>query len=476
MIDSKENNYDWKSRLYLWIKRLVIVHFKYLVAASIFVFVFIFVFSFQLRYLSHTDADSARYMLSALIQSQAAIVAIVISLTLIAVELTASVYSPRVVYIFIKNLGMWILLGLYCTSIFYGLIVLRLVEGNKGKFVSQSVILPLGPISISLEFCIHLALLLGIITYVALLPYISNIMDLLKPENIIKRLSEDITGNKISNYIVKSSKGDETSAVDDPVQPIVDIIRVSIREHDFETTRWGLGELTKQMISVIDSNCEDDVSKTFCSHLQRVGKFAASMADEESTKEAIIHLEKFGKYSAKQDLKEATGQVVMSLRAVGEAAAENRLEDATMQVMQVALSLLAVCKAAMEKGKELEEVTLKVIGSLKAVGEVAAEEGLEEVTTQIALTLGDIGIIAVKNKLKVAKEQAIKALLAAGTVTVEKELEAAARQAASSLAVLTILSKENVKKTIQEYESKLKETDRSSFQKFKKLYEQEFEK
>ena len=44
MIDSKENNYDWKPGLSLWIKRLVVAPLKYLVAASIFVFAFIFVF------------------------------------------------------------------------------------------------------------------------------------------------------------------------------------------------------------------------------------------------------------------------------------------------------------------------------------------------------------------------------------------------------------------------------------------------
>ena len=68
--------------------------------------------------LFHTDANSARYMLSALVQSQAAIVAIVITLTLIAVQLTASAYSPRVIDIFKKNPDMWILLGCYGVSIF----------------------------------------------------------------------------------------------------------------------------------------------------------------------------------------------------------------------------------------------------------------------------------------------------------------------------------------------------------------------
>jgi uncharacterized membrane protein len=45
-------------------------------------------------------------MLSAVVQTQAAIIAIVITLTLIAVQLTASAYSPRVIDIFKKNPGL----------------------------------------------------------------------------------------------------------------------------------------------------------------------------------------------------------------------------------------------------------------------------------------------------------------------------------------------------------------------------------
>ena len=57
-----------------------------------------------------TDVDSARYMLSALIQSEAAIIAIVITLTLVAVQHTSSTYSTRVIDIFkTRNPDFWIL-------------------------------------------------------------------------------------------------------------------------------------------------------------------------------------------------------------------------------------------------------------------------------------------------------------------------------------------------------------------------------
>ena len=46
------------------------------------------------------DTDSARNMISALVQSEAAIMAIVVSLSLVAVQLAASVYSIRIIKIF----------------------------------------------------------------------------------------------------------------------------------------------------------------------------------------------------------------------------------------------------------------------------------------------------------------------------------------------------------------------------------------
>ena len=50
------------------------------------------------------------------------------------------------------------------------------------------------------------------------------------------------------------------------------------------------------------------------------------------------------------------------------------------------------------------------------------------------------------------------------------------RQAARSLAALTVLNEEIVKAMIHDCESKLEEQDRDSFQKIKRLYEQELKK
>ena len=85
---------DWK----LWLKRSLWYLLLLVVVSSVCRFLFD-------RYdLYSTYADSARYMLSAMVQAQAAVIAIIITMTLIAVQLTASAYSTRVVDVFKKIL------------------------------------------------------------------------------------------------------------------------------------------------------------------------------------------------------------------------------------------------------------------------------------------------------------------------------------------------------------------------------------
>jgi uncharacterized membrane protein len=266
---------DWGSR-HLWTARIFVYSALFLLV------IFVSAILFTHFNLFHTDANSARYMLSALVQSQAAIVAIVITLTLIAVQLTASAYSPRVIDIFKKNPDMWILLGCYGVSIFYGLFVLKLVEGTEGEVVSQSAIWSLGSVPISFEFCVSLAYWLGVFTFVMLFLYLWNIIGLLKPENVIKRLAVEITKAKILN------------PKEDPFQPIMDIIHGSIMKYDLETTRVGLKKVTKQVIEIIDSDGEEKISECFRGHLTRASRLAISREDEESTAEVIKSLETFG--------------------------------------------------------------------------------------------------------------------------------------------------------------------------------------
>ena len=114
---------------------------------------YILVFVFTLTYvLSHscfgvcigfhiTDKDSAKYLISTIIQSEAAIIAIVVTLSLVAVQQTASSYSTRVIELF-KNINtnpdFYMLIFIYFTSIIYEMWVLKQItadrDGNIANF------------------------------------------------------------------------------------------------------------------------------------------------------------------------------------------------------------------------------------------------------------------------------------------------------------------------------------------------------
>ena len=431
---TKERVHDWKSR-HLWTARIFVYGSRLLLV------VLVGAILFTHFNLFHTDVTSARYMLSALVQSQAAIVAIVVSLTLIAVQLTASAYSPRVIRIFRDNPDMWLLLGLYSGSIFYGLLVLKMISDED---LSQ-----IPPFGIHLETHISYALFLGFFSIMMLFQYMKNIINLLDPASIIKRLAIEITKDKIINQ-------------DDPIQPIMDIIHGSIMKYDIETTRVGLKAVTDQVLEIIGPDGEVKISERFCSHLTRVGRLAISREDEESTIEVIKNLEKFGKLTAEKGLEKATSKAVKSLQVVGKVSAEKDLGDATREVV---VSLREVGRAAAEKG--LEDAAWDAAEFLEAVGKAAMDKGLGDAEFEVTESLGAIGRIFAEKGLETATVRVVKALLAVRQI--------AEKVVASNLASLTLLNEEIVKTAIQIYESELKEQDRESFQRFMEIYEQKLE-
>jgi len=271
-----------RSRLVRWFKRRD-VSIQYL-------FLFIVLILFTIVWNSKNiyfgtfeiNDNSARYLLSALIQSLAAIIAIVVTMTFVAVQLTASAYSPRVIDIFKNNRVMWLLIVGYGLSIFFGLFILETIGGT------YSNLNPWG-ITFSLEFCIFLAYLMGIAAFAGLFWHMGNIIDLLKPEKIIDKLSEDITRENVLEFVEseeKQRKGQTDPTKDDPVQPIVAMIHGSVMKYDIATTRYGLKAITEKSIDIMDSNGYK-ISKHFCSHLEQIGKLAVNIGGEESVVEVI---------------------------------------------------------------------------------------------------------------------------------------------------------------------------------------------
>ena len=439
----RERIHDWGFRN-PWIAR-PLWYFVLLVGVLVVCYV-----AFNYFNLHHTDADSARYMLSAMVQAQAAIIAIVITLTLIAVQLTASAYSPRVIRIFKNNPDMWILLAIYGVSMLYGLIVLKMVEGAAGDVVSQDVFWFRGFVPVSFECCVSLAYWSGAFTLIALFPYMLNIIGLLEAETIIQRLAIKITKDEI----IDPKK-------DDPIQPIMDIIHGSVVKYDIATTRVGLKEVTDRVIEIIDSDIEEKISSSkmdtdlsievvknlysfwkisgsFCDHLGRVGRLTASNRDADSAIEVVTNLYSFWKSTTANQFEDAASQAVKALKLFGKDAIDHKFEFAARYTIK---RLECVGIDAARNGDAV--ATKQAAWSLGQLGMAAARTKIEIVAQDAVKHIECVGKCAAKNQLKDAISQAVASLGNVGTSAVEKGFEDVVWQVRDSLELVEMDAKDN---------------------------------
>jgi hypothetical protein len=278
----KSNIFTWLNDP-KWLNRLTL----YFVLGAVVVLASHLVFSYS-GFL-YTDVDSARYMLSALVQSEAAIVALVVTLSLVAVQLAAQSYSARVIEVFRRTPDLWILMGIYGIAIFYGLGVLKLIENPLVGRLSN------------LEGQVSFAYYLGVFAFVALVPYIWKILDMLKPSTVINMLAEKITKQSILYAIGDST---QPNVENDPIQPIIDIVHGALMKYDYATVKDGLRAIGKRADNTFESGTfetdeEVKISKLIVDHLTRVGKLATIKEDEDSTVEVITNLHKIGMTVAK---------------------------------------------------------------------------------------------------------------------------------------------------------------------------------
>jgi len=275
----------------------------------------------------HTSADSARYMLSALVQVEAAIMAMVLTLSLVAMQLAASSYSPRVMEEFRKTPDLWILIGVYGIAVFYGLVVLKLIEGACPLVDSVS----------KLEVHILCAYYFGIFAFVALIHYIWNTLNLLKPSMIISILKERIIKENILSDIGEEGR---KTIDEDPVQPIVDIVCGAMTRYDYTTIRDGLRAIGDRADHIFKNDKFKDeweaekIAKRIFDHLTDVGGIAASRYDEKSAVEVIYNLYKNGETLVKRKCIGATNQAVDSLGMIGVLAVEKKLGKAAKEAAE----------------------------------------------------------------------------------------------------------------------------------------------
>lgn len=271
-------------------------------------------------------------IINLLVQSEAAVMAIVITLSLVAVQLAASAYSTRVMEIFRSSLSFWAVVILYLSSITFGIATLILAETGIDSFFIKNFIL--------------LNYYLGFISFISLIPFIWINFDLLNISTVINRLVLRITKDKLLNEIYLNENKNN-----DSLQPVIDIIQASLTKNDYETIRYGLTQLDNQINPIIEEgglNKEqiNEIIRYLFLKFKRVFYLAINRKDEDSAIEILTMLLKNGIFNPKWNYDKKISLLTINfIEDIGNFAIDQRM---TIFISGIALSLGRVGEMAVE--------------------------------------------------------------------------------------------------------------------------------
>ncbi len=258
-----------------------------------------------------TDSNSALSLLSTLASSQASIIAIVIALTLVAVQLVAMAYSLRAVEVFKWDANLLSILFIYIISIIYDILLLNAIENQSNTIILSNIQIGIKLFgSKNIEDLINFATRLGVFAFMALFIFIPCTISSLNAKNIIISISKSVKIKEFQNTINVAYRDDPSTysprklGTKDQIIPLIEIIKKAIKEDDSTTAKIGITELKNICIKIINTDGErDGIIRHFCEHFMRINNFALERNDEDSVIEIAESLREIGETAIDEGLR-----------------------------------------------------------------------------------------------------------------------------------------------------------------------------
>ncbi|MCZ7385206.1 MAG: DUF2254 domain-containing protein [Candidatus Methanoperedens sp.] len=408
-------------------------------------------------------------LLRILVESEVAMFAIVISLSLVAVELAASSYSVRVINLFKNTPDFWFILETYIGAIIFGLILLKLIKNND--------------LSNFYPYILSAYFYLSIFAFLALVPYVWNTLNILKPSTMIKMLAEKINKQNILSAYEKThsfSWGNIPGNDNDKLRSFLRkyfeginwvgnaniikidndrIIRVFTEEKSIEII------LDRNYLTTAEISYDD---QQYYLHIEKENddfKISYQNSEKISDKEPIqpiidivcgsmlkydyetvkIGLRAIGENSnhifENEDLNDGEEEKISRLlfdhmKRVGILAANTKDEDSAIEV------IVNISENGITGAKKFKSMTWLAVDTLRRVGGVAAENKLEDATKKVLSKLGFVGREAAKNKYGGAALWAVVSSSEIGKMAIKQNLEYAAKTAYLSFKWIGVVTAE----------------------------------
>ncbi len=268
----------------------------FLFLLALFIASIIIFYQLDKNILSNISNNSALYLLSAMAQALAAILAIVLGFSFVAVQLSAHIGSPRVFDLILKGRALWLLLVIYGFSISFDLLLLRIIpEKNMDD--------------IFLVYLINGSIVLTFVSFMLLFPFAYYTIERLKPEKIIQGII------KIKDYNLEQLRRDT-------ILPVVDIMNKAIIANDPHTLKVGLDELEKLNVDIVKSKInkseyKKEIVKYYSGKIYRLVETAFNQNDEESVIEITESLKNIGNTSIRMRWSEVPPNEIARIKSNG---------------------------------------------------------------------------------------------------------------------------------------------------------------
>ena len=144
-----------------------------------------------------TTTDTARATLSTMASAMIAVTGTVFSITIVTLSLTSQQFGPRLLRRFMYDLTTQATLGVFVSTGFYCLLLLRVIESSEDGLAAP-------------HLSVFLAILLAILSMVMLIVFIHHVAMLIQAPNVVAAVGSDLDDAIIRLF--PESAGEPTSA------------------------------------------------------------------------------------------------------------------------------------------------------------------------------------------------------------------------------------------------------------------------
>ncbi len=363
--------------------------------------------------IANTDQFNAQYVIGISgLGALAAIFAIVISISLMAVQFASQEYSHRIMNSYIKSFMLWSLITLYIGTMLYNLWVVGFIDPKEADTTITDV-------STILQF----------LCFLMLIPHFIFTTAQLNPLYIIDKILYSINGEYLQSLRKFYHDGKITVPSDmDKVLSIVEIVEKAIIKGDRDTTRTTLERLYENYKNNTENGEPAWIRQYFMSYILRIGQQGILSEDDDIVVRTIRIIGDVGE-------KAGTSQSIDYIQTLGAAALKKDYDVAVQQAIDSLISIIRNSPRTEEIARipgifrDLVDDLMKnnkvrmlnyLLDSLAGTAKVIAEKEMRAIAEKYIDLLEKIGLAAARDELVDISYSCILAYQKVGTAFVSR--------------------------------------------------------